>query len=95
MDGSSILKVEAVKADIIRNRGTRRWGSRDETLALMIENYAGWLQEAKSMAQSGDGTPGNHEEFPYESFWRTLTGGGDGLLTTLELSSSPPAELNY
>lgn len=94
MDGSSILKVEAVKVDMIRSLGKKQWDSRDDTLASMIENYTGWLQEVKSMSQLSGGAPRTHdEEVLYASFWRTLTGGGDDSFTTPELSSCPPAEL--
>jgi Heterokaryon incompatibility protein (HET) len=93
MDGSSILKVEAVKVDTIRSLGKKQWGSRDDTLASMIENYAGWLQEAKSMSQPSDGSPRTHDKVLYASFWRTLTGGGDDPLTTPEPSSCARAEL--
>jgi hypothetical protein len=92
MDGLSMLKVETVKVDKIRSLGTARWGSTNVTAASSMEIFTSWLREAKSMAQSSYGLSRPHEKFPYESFWTTLTG-GDGLGTTSELSSSPPAEV--
>jgi hypothetical protein len=93
MDRSSILKVEAVKVDMIRSLGKKQWGSRDDTLESMIENYAGWLHEVKTMSQLSSGAPRAYDEVLYASVWRTLTGGGEDPFTTPEPSSCPPAEL--